>query len=146
MFGRVLVIEQQQAAQANDSCSIQIECADRRTRRWSQANEVGVIGAPRKMFAPGVPARMEERHALACDWIKRVRLIEFGTVAALAGQREIVFLACAATAFRDDMFGGVELRGAKFGRKAILAITMRALPNESTPPGWNALFSHAAQV
>ena len=142
----MFVIEQQQAAETYDPLAIQIKCADRRATRRRQSNEIEVIWAPREMLVPVVPTRMEKRHALPCHGIECVRLVRFGAVTSLAGQGEIVRLARSAQAFRRDVFGGMELRGAKFRRDAVLAVTFCALPDQPLQFGREALFSHAGQA
>lgn len=105
-----------------------------------------MVGAPHKVFVPVIPPWMEKRHALSRDRIERVRLVGFGAVTSLAGQREIIFGAGSAQAFRRDVLDGMELRRAIFRRDAILAVAVGASPDQALQLGGKALVSHAERA
>src|SRR6185369_2103281 len=92
---------------------IQIEFPDCGPARWSQPDEVQVIGRPSEMLAPVVITWMKKQDSAARRWIYSVRLIGFRPVASLAGERQVVFVVGAAAAFRLDVFGRVQLCGAE---------------------------------
>lgn len=143
MFGRMFIIQHQQLAQAHDARPIQIKHLNGGTPGRRKSDEVKLIGAPGEVIVPVVAARMIKRYALACDGIKRMRLIRFGTVTSLTGIRQILFFVRAATAFRGDVFSGVVLRRAEIRGETVFAIPLGALLNVSPLFGRDALFSHA---
>jgi hypothetical protein len=67
--------------------AIQIKLPDCRTTCRSQADEIKMIRTPGEMLMPIVMPRMEERNLAARRRIEGMRLIGFGAVAALTGER-----------------------------------------------------------
>lgn len=125
---------------------VQIEVADCAAARWSQTDEVEVIGSPREVLVPVVMTRMKQRDSAARGGIYRVSLIGLRPVASLTGQRKIVFIVCPTAAFRFDVFGRMQLRGAEFRADAVFAIALCSLSDQTAQFGGDTLLSHAARV
>lgn len=98
------------------------------------------------MLVPVVMTRMKQRNRAARCGIYRVRLAGFRPVASLTGQRQIVFIVRPAAAFRLDVFGRMQLRGAEFGADAVFTIALCSLSDQTAQFGEDTLLSHAARV
>ncbi len=103
MYWRVFFRKDQDLPQVDDVLSVQPQFNYGCASYWCHANQFGEVAAPRKMFLPGITARMKERNFLKRDRINPCRFGVLVIVAALTSKRQIVFLAAATEYFRNDV-------------------------------------------
>lgn len=97
------------------------------------------------MLVPVIMTRMKERDRAAGCGIHRVGLIGLRPIASLACQGEVGFVVRPTAAFRLNVFGRMQLRGAEFGADAVFAIALGSLSDQTAQFEGDTL-SHAARV
>lgn len=91
-------------AQIDDSFSVQFEAVNGGASGRGQANYLGEIMVPGKVFCPMLMARVIQGDAIACDRIVGCDMSVFAIVAALAGERQVIQIIDATFGARNDVF------------------------------------------
>jgi hypothetical protein len=115
--------------QANAKWLVDSKDGDRRAANGCPAGEQCAI--PAEVPRPFVPARMKQRHELACHFIDSRQIRSFFPVARETGPSEISSDRGAAVLPGNDVLDFKSWPIEFFGHVAILAQSVRALPDES---------------
>lgn len=114
---------------------IEVECGDSSATLRGQADDLCATGAPAKMTAPVIPARMKQTNAPASARITRELLLAFELIAERTTQTEIVKFRCAAChAWRDVV--NVKPRHRHFLRGLTVFTAIPGSTNDSLAEFW----------